>query len=125
MNVSQQARTAYGAGAAPTRSPRSTEYDAFARVTQRLHAANQAGTPGFQALVAALHDNRRLWALLAGSVADAENGLPSELRSTLFYLAEFTQAQTSRILAGDADAAALIEINMRVMHGLRGEGPPS
>ncbi|MEL6642532.1 MAG: flagellar biosynthesis regulator FlaF [Pseudomonadota bacterium] len=125
MNASQQAQTAYGAGAAPTRSPRSTEYDAFARVTQRLHAANQSGKPAFHALAAALHDNRRLWALLASSVADADNALPADLKSTLFYLAEFTQVQTSRILAGEADASALIEINMRVMQGLRGEGPPS
>ncbi|PKP85056.1 MAG: flagellar biosynthesis regulator FlhF [Alphaproteobacteria bacterium HGW-Alphaproteobacteria-2] len=102
------------------RSPRTAEYDAFARVTARLGSAAEAGPSGFARLVAALHANRRLWALVASEVADPRNALPAELRAGLFYLAEFTEVHSRRVLAREADAAALVEVNTAVMRGLAG-----
>lgn len=124
MTPLAMARTGYAANAAPLRTPRAAEYDAIARVTARLRAAAAGGPAGFGELSAALHENRRLWSILAGDVADKDNGLPSNLRARLFYLAEFTELHSKRILAGEAVVAPLIEVNMAIMRGLRGTPEP-
>ncbi len=116
MNLAQ---TAYANSAAPTRTRQSTEYDAFARITRRMKDAAAKGRPGFNALAAALHENRRLWTLLAGDVADSANSLPQTLRAQIFYLAEFTLQHSSKVLDGSADSDVLIEINTAIMRGLR------
>ena len=108
------AQSAYSAVTTDLSAPRSSEYEAFARITRALKAA----APGPRR-VAALHENRRLWTVLATNVADADNALPSTLRAQIFYLAEFTQLQTSKILRENADPGILIEINTAVMRGLR------
>lgn len=118
MNAHNMARMAYGAPGTPVRSERSTEYDLFARITHRLRDAFGKGKPGKVDLVRALHDNQRLWTTLAVDVADAGNGLPSELRARLFYLAEFTQIHTRKVLADELSAEVLIDINTAVMRGL-------
>lgn len=118
MTAIDQARTAYGMPSASTRTLRGIEYDVFARVTRRLAAQNV----GFPALVAALHDNRSLWTILAADVADPANGLPETLRARLFYLADFTMQHSRKILDGSATPDVLVEINTAVMRGLRGEG---
>lgn len=122
MQNAQRAYTGYAAASA-LGSPRAAEYDAFARVTARLGSAAKAGPSGFARLAAALHENRRLWALVAAEVADPRNALPAELRARLFYLAEFTEDHTRRVLAREAGAAAdaLVEINTAVMRGLAGQ----
>lgn len=120
MNALSKAHRAYGAPAAPTRTPRSVEYDAVARVTRRLRTAEAAGPGSFPEMVAALHDNRALWTTFAADVADAANALPPDLRARLFYLAEFTRAHTSRVLARQAGAGPLVEINTAILQGLRG-----
>jgi flagellar biosynthesis activator protein FlaF len=116
------ARAAYASPAAPTRTPRAIEYDAFARVTHRLRSALAPGAGAFSALARALHDNRSLWTALAADVADSDNGLPKDLRAQIFYLAEFATAHSRKILAGEASADILVEINTAVMRGLRHEG---
>jgi flagellar protein FlaF len=113
------ARTAYSSTATPIRTHQSTEYDAFAKITRRLKSATDSGKSGFAALVAAIHDNRRLWALLAGDVAGADNALPQPLRAQIFYLAEFTLQHSAKVLDGSADAGVLVDINTAVMRGLR------
>ena len=120
MNALDMARTAYTSSAAPIRNERGVEYDAFARVTHRLKTANpHRNDPAF---VQALHENRQLWTLLAIDVADAANDLPQGLRAQIFYLAEFTAHQTTKILSSDANPDALIEINAAIMRGLRQQG---
>jgi flagellar protein FlaF len=121
VNTTMMARSAYAASPNPARTPRGTEYEAFARITARLRAASLAGTPGFPALADALHENRRLWTILASDVAESGNGLSPDLRARIFYLAEFTLQHTSRVLAGDGDAAILVDINTAIMGGLRNE----
>ena len=122
MTMTATARSAYSAPGAPVRTPRSTEYDAIARITARMKAAQDNAATGFAQLAAALHDNRRLWTVLATDVAGAGNALPEALRARLIYLAEFTDQHSRRVLAGEADAGPLIEINTAVMRGLRGDG---
>nr|WP_074256918.1 flagellar biosynthesis regulator FlaF [Vannielia litorea] len=117
MNSVQLAQSAYSSGQqAPLRTHRGTEYAAFSRVTSRLKAPRS-----FNALAAAVHENRQLWTALAADVADAENGLTADLRARIFYLARFTAQHSSKVLRRKADVLPLIEINMAVMRGLGGK----
>ena len=120
MNAIQQARRAYAPTSAPLMTARSAEYRAFSEITARLNAHRPPSTRTFADLVAALHDNRALWTILASDVADPANLLPAPLRASIFYLSEFTELHTSRILAGGGDVTALIDINMAVLRGLSG-----
>ena len=120
MNVSLTAQKAYAQNAAPVSTPRGVEYDAFARVTRHLKSAVSAGS--LNKLAPALHDNRRLWTVLAADVADPKNALPADLRARIFYLAEFTEQHSRKVLQNKVTANPLIEINLAVMRGLRQNG---
>jgi flagellar protein FlaF len=122
VNNKLLAHNAYGQKTAPTRTARDTEYEVIARITHRIRTAALKGKNGFPELVAALDENRRLWTTLATDVADPKNGLPQDLRARLFYLAEYTFGHTSKVLGGKASASSLIDVNMAVMRGLRGQG---
>ncbi len=119
MNAMNMAKTAYSASKAPTRTPRGTEYEAFAQITAKMKAAAANPKQHFAALAQALHENRRLWTLLASDVAEKGNGLPQPLRARIFYLSQFTNEHTSKVLQGEENAEILIEINTAVMRGLR------
>lgn len=117
MNAVALAKTAYNTSSrAPLRTSRGTEYDAFAKVTHQL---DRAQSTGFADLAAALHENRRLWTLLAADVADDGNGLPDDLRARIFFLAEFTADHSRKILSEHEDVSILVEINTAIMRGLR------
>lgn len=122
MNTQQLAQTAYSSHRTPIRTARGTEYEVFGKITRRIRDAAREGRTGFRSLAEALHDNRRFWTLLALDVAGDGNGLPDDLRARILYLSEFTQQHTSKVLAGDAKADILIEINTAIMRGLRGQG---
>ena len=115
------AQSAYGAHTRATGTARDTEYDAIARITRRLSQA--ARTEGdIAGLAAALLDNRKLWSTLAVDVAQPGNPLPADLKARLIYLAEFTDFHSRKVLAGDAPADPLIEVNTAVMRGLQDRG---
>lgn len=122
MTASTLAMRAYGDTATPIRTPRGTEYDVFARITHRLIAAARKGKSDFPAVAKAIHDNRRLWTTLAADVSDDDNTLPKDLRARIFYLAEFTQLHSRKVLRDGASIAPLVEINAAIMRGLRNEG---
>lgn len=115
----QQAQAAYRSAANPIRTPRGAEYDAFARITGRLRAASQP-TAGFRDLAAAVHDNRKLWSILATDTAGDGNLLPPDLRARILYLAEFTRLHSGQVLRAGATVEPLIDINIAVMRGLAG-----
>jgi len=119
VHAQTMAQMAYSRASAPVRTDRGTEYDLFARVTRALKSADDRGKAGFRDLAEAIHENRRLWALLAGDVASEDNSLPQELRARIFYLAEFTHQHSQKVLGGKAGARVLVEINAAVMKGLR------
>lgn len=119
MNAFDMARTAYSPATSAIRTPQSTEYEAFARITRQLKDAADADPQNYGSLVGALHENRRLWTMLAVSVADSENELPADLRARIFYLSEFTAHHTGRILAKEGEPSVLVEINTAIMRGLR------
>ncbi|MFV0475109.1 MAG: flagellar biosynthesis regulator FlaF [Pikeienuella sp.] len=120
MNAHNRAAAAYG----DAKSPRQVEYLAFARITRTLSEASAALEAGgafeaFARLVAALHENMKLWTFIAAQVANPGNALPQNLRAQLFYLFEFTNAHTKLILSREADTQPLIDVNTAVMRGLR------
>jgi flagellar protein FlaF len=124
VNAQILARSVYGSAVVPTRTERSTEYELFAQITHRLKAA-LLKKDDFNAMVRALHDNRSLWTTLAADVSVSTNALPAALRAQIFYLGEFTQHQSRRVLSGDGSADVLVEINTMVMRGLRASGDGS
>ena len=117
MTATQSANAAYARPDMATKTPRDTEYELLRRVTNRLNATRN-GDASPPELVSALHENRTIWTKLATLVADPDNKLPDELRARLFYLAEFTLHQSRKILAGNSDIKALVEVNSAVMSGL-------
>lgn len=120
MTSSFLAQSAYASVNSAVKTERGTEHAAFERVTAQLSRA--AGPEASMAArAAALHDNRRLWTLMAANVADAENALPQPLRAQIFYLAEFTLQHSRKALKDGLPFSPLIEINTAVMRGLRGE----
>ncbi len=122
MNAIRQAQDAYSSNARTIKTPRSTEYDAFARITNRLKSSTEKGAGAFAQLAEAVHENRKLWTILATDVADKNNMLPRDLRARIVYLAEFTHLHSSKVLSEGASTAPLIEINTAIMGGLRARG---
>ena len=123
MNSLAPAGDAYGRTQTAARTPRGIEYEVFARTTRRLKAASARRHTDFPAFAEALGDNLKLWTVLGMDVADRDNGLPAPLRAQLFYLFEFTDQHSRKLLAGeDVSPDILVEINTSVMRGLRGEG---
>ncbi|WP_417740845.1 flagellar biosynthesis regulator FlaF [Salipiger sp.] len=123
MNAQIMAQRAYTQPTTSTRTDRAIEYDLLARVTHRIKAAAEAGPKAYPRLVRALYDNRRLWTALAVDVASTENALPQDLRAQIFYLAEFVQTHTGKVLARKARLAPLLEVNAAILRGLGGQGP--
>ncbi|MBD3665498.1 flagellar biosynthesis regulator FlaF [Sulfitobacter aestuariivivens] len=121
MNSIAMAQRAYAPTTAPTRSDRSVEYDVIARVTSRLKRA--ITRKDFPRLLEALHENRKLWRTLAIEVADKNNALPADLRGRIFYLAEFTDHQTRRVMRQKESAVPLLEVNTAILRGLKQDGP--
>lgn len=119
MNSLNLARKAYGASATMVRSHSRTEIEAFRRVTHKLCTADKGSN--FPEYCQALADNRALWNMLAIDVADSQNALPKQLRAQVFYLAEFTDLQTTRILSGKGDVEPLVSINTAIMRGLEAQ----
>lgn len=116
MNAQNLAKLAYSQSSTPVRTDRGNEYDTFVRVTRQLKLSDpNANYPEF---IRALYENRKLWTALAIDVAGADNKLSQQLRAQIFYLAEFTTEHTSRVIAGGADAVALVDINTSIMRGL-------
>ncbi|WP_134724590.1 flagellar biosynthesis regulator FlaF [Paracoccus luteus] len=107
-------------GTEQIRTPRDIEYDAFARATRQLQQAAQ----GHGSLAAAAHLNTQLWQILASDLAEADNGLPDPLRAGLLSLAIFSIRHGQAVMARGISPDALIDVNLTIMKGLRGEVAP-
>ena len=108
----------YMAATRSTGMPRDVEYQVFCKVTGALNRA-AADPVDVSELATALNENLTLWRTIALDVIDADNGLPASLRAQLFYLFEFTQAHTPKILRREADVSALVDINTAIIRGLK------
>ena len=115
------AENGYAQSARSTGAPRQVEYKVFAQVTRRITAATSGPEASFPKLAEAMHENLKLWLIIASDVASDNNELPLELRAKLFNLAEFTRKHTAQVLEGNEDPSILVEINTAIMRGLRGD----
>lgn len=123
MSVPALAQNVYGSHARTIKTPRDIEYEVLAGITRGMQTASaDKGPAGFPALAAAMHENRRLWMAFAVDLADSGNAFPADLRGRLFYLAQFVSQHTDKVLAGEAPAGVLVDINLSVMRGLRARG---
>ncbi|MEM8935815.1 MAG: flagellar biosynthesis regulator FlaF [Pseudomonadota bacterium] len=86
------AANGYASAAKSTATPRGIEYRIFARITRNLTDAKSLSKKEFPKFAEAVHENLKLWTLLGADVAQEGNQLPVELRSQIFYLAEFARA---------------------------------
>lgn len=120
MDVAAQAANGYRAVRLHTDSPRRIEAQLFAEITAGLVRAQRAGKPGFQDLVVVLHSNRRLWEALLADLALDGNALPTPLKAQLIQLGHFVRHFTARVLKGEDDVQALIDVNNAILEGLRG-----
>ena len=109
----------YAAAATMMRPARDVEYDVFSRVTGLLRQADPRGRTA--EAIAAVHKNNELWTILMTDLADPGNTLPDELKAGLLSLAGFSIRHGHAVMAGSATTEALIDVNMSVMKGLRGE----
>ena len=116
MNAIDLARQAYAPVRPALKTNRAVEAQLLTSITARLDRDDI----DFPSAVAAVHDNRRFWLMLAGDVSVEGNQLPSELRAQIFYLAEFTSLHSERFLKGDATLEPLVAINTAVIRGLNG-----
>ncbi|MDO5631694.1 MAG: flagellar biosynthesis regulator FlaF [Paracoccus sp. (in: a-proteobacteria)] len=106
-------------GSHTVRTAKDSEYDVFARVTRMLRqSANDGGTADS---IRAVQKNNELWTILAADLAHPHNGLPDEVKAGLISLAMFSVRHGHAVMNGTATADALIEVNLSVMKGLRGE----
>ncbi len=118
------ARRAYETSAKSTGTPRSVEYQLFSRLTGALTTAEETKSENYLSYVNALSRNLEFWTIIGADVSSDDNALPAALRGQIFYLFEFTQQHTQRILSGDKtiNAEPLIDINKNVMSGLNAFG---
>ncbi len=117
MNATLRARSAYGTTQMATRTPRSLESQLLGSVTVDLRKAAQ-DMHNFPRLASAVHRNRQMWTTFATDVADKDNALPENLRAQLFYLAEFTEVHSRKVLKGEAGIDPIVDINMAILRGL-------
>lgn len=111
--------TPAGFGSEIVRTDRDNEYEAFSRVTHMLQSAQT--TRVRQAEITAVDRNNQLWTVLANDLALSGNRMTDELRGGLLSLAIFSLRHGHRVFAGEASLYPLIEINQRIMKGLRGD----
>lgn len=121
MTAVNSAIQGYTQSRSTTQSGRRTEYDVVAQITRRLREAAQRARQDYPAYVAALEDNRKLWQVFAIDVLNKDNALPEDLKARIFYLAEFTEAHTRKILREKQSVLPLLEVNMAILRGLKPE----
>ena len=100
-----------------TETSRQTEYRLFAQVTRALMSAQ---TGNKSELREALNWNRRMWIVLEMSCASDDNELPQETRAGIISLAIWVNKHSIKVLNGEADVQAIIQVNRAIMDGLAG-----
>ena len=104
------------------KSPAETERDIILRVTRELKFAAETRNEDYRKFVAAIYANRRLWSILSADVALTSNALPADLRARIFYLGEFVQDHSRKVLNEGLEVEALVDINLSVLRGLTPAG---
>lgn len=111
-----------GFGSQPIRTDRDEEYSAFSRVTRHLQQA--IDSQDRQMMISAAFSNNQLWTVLAADLAHPDNALPEQVKAGLLSLAIFSIKHGQKVLSENVPATTLVEINLKIMKGLRGETQP-
>lgn len=119
MNPAPFRNTRFQFGADHMRSDRDNEYMIVSRVTRLLQGALETGD--VNDIIRAGHANTELWIALASDLASSGNTLPDQLKANLISLAIFSIKHGHRVLSEDASLQPLLDINLHIMKGLRGE----
>lgn len=116
------AGNAYKSTANATATPRGVEYQALVRLNGDLGVTEKKKKHDYPAYIGALSNNLKFWSIVAADAASDGSPLPAQLRAQLFYLYEFTQHHTLKIIRGDKTLTVdpLLEINKNIITGLRG-----
>ncbi|WP_439522033.1 flagellar biosynthesis regulator FlaF [Marivita sp.] len=117
MNAHTHAYQDY-ASSSSVKSTKDTEIEIIFETTRRLKVANQNRKEDYASFATAVHTNRKLWITLASDVASSENALPPDLRARIFFLGEFVQEYSSKVLQNDLGISPLLDINLTILRGL-------
>lgn len=121
LNAFVQAYQNY-ASSPPTKSQKDAEIEIILETTRQLKTAACKRSSNFAEFASCLHRNRKLWTILAVDVADTANSLPDSLRAQIFYLSEFVQDYSRKVLQDDVSIEPLLDVNIAVLRGLGGKG---
>ena len=77
-----------------------------------------------QMMISAAFSNNQLWTVLAADLAHPDNALPEQVKAGLLSLAIFSIKHGQKVLSENVPATTLVEINLKIMKGLRGETQP-
>lgn len=119
MTNSLYAQNVYKTAQRELTSSKGIELKVFTAVTSSLKNVDLNATDKASKLAEAVVENAKLWRIMFMDLVNPENTLPQQLKEQLISLAEFTQAHTFKVLAGDADHQVLIDINESIISGLR------
>lgn len=111
---------AYNQGLATGEDPRSTEYRLLAQATSALKQAME-NQNDFKFRVETALWNRRIWAALRADLMHESNQLAGQLRGQLVSLSIWVDKECRKVIDGEGDIEAMININRNIMLGLRGD----
>lgn len=109
-------------GSADIRTDRDIEYAVFTKATFSLRRAEMSSKSSDR--VEGLTLNNALWTTLTADLAHEENKLPQELRATLLSLGLYSIRYGQKSIQNKDSLQPLIDINQRMMKGLRGDVSP-
>lgn len=66
--------------------------------------------------------NRKLWTLLVSDIADPNNKLSNEIKANIFYLGEFVEYHSRKVISENSTLTPLIDINLALLRGLNDQG---
>ncbi len=116
------AGNAYKSTSNATATPQGVEYQTLVRLNGDLGVTEKKKRQDYPAYIRALSNNLKFWTIVGADAASETSPLPAQLRAQLFYLYEFTQHHTMKIIQGDKTLTVdpLVDINKNIMTGLRG-----
>lgn len=101
-----------------TDDPRDVEYRLLAQVTADLMRVRD-NPQDFQTRIKTAMWNRDIWSALRVDLAHEDNQLPKQLRASLISISIWVDKETMRVMDGNGDIDALIDVNRNIMAGLK------
>ena len=100
------------------KSQKQIESEVFLNVTRRLKTIQHTKLYNYSSFVEAISKNRKLWTLLCTDILHPQNQLSTQIKTSIFYLNEFVQSYSGRILSEGITVEPLIDINLSIIRGL-------